>query len=90
MGLGDLLSITIRLKGQSIVNKASVVVDRLDHKMTYWPHFLFDVDKQKHNTKYRGTASLGLHKQTVLELCLVINEKSQRQYMEQTAGKRSL
>ena len=48
-------------------------------KTTYWARFLLNAYNQKHNTNYGGTAALGLiNIKTVLELRLVINERSQR------------
>ena len=44
-------------------------------KTTYWARFLLNAYKQKHNTNYGGRA---YNIKTVLELRLVINERSQR------------
>ena len=41
---------------------ARVVVDHSIVKATYSPCFVLNAYKQKHNTSYKGTAALGLHK----------------------------
>ena len=46
------------LKGRS----AMVVVDHSIVKATYSPHFLLNAYKHKHNTNYKATAALKLHK----------------------------
>ena len=44
------------------VLKPGVIVDHSIVKATYSQRFLLNAYKQKHNTSYKGTAALELHK----------------------------
>ena len=73
------------------VLKPRVIVDHSIVKATYSQRFLLNAYKQKHNTSYKGTAALELHKcHDNLGLQVAISEKSQRRYLQNAVGKRSL
>ena len=67
-----------------------VVVDHSIVKATYSQRLLLNACKHKHNTNYKATAALVLHKcQDNFGVQVAISEKSQRPYPQNAVGKRS-